>query len=180
MPTPFENRLPRQCLDVPDAPVDTSAILDKVKAARYEAMLMPLAALPDIGHAPHLALGPATVEIDHSGATHSAAGGNPYLIHLNRCRTRFKQSRPDRYKMTDADQQQVVEEARQEWNDMSPAELQCFQSMYDASVRRRRLGLIDDSAVPAAALYDPGIGIGTQASVINPVHFAQASQHSCA
>jgi hypothetical protein len=180
-PTPLENRLPVECLELPETPNVASAILDKVKAARHEAMLIPQAhvALHDVGHAQQLSL-TAVEHIDQHGdplALRSGVGLNPYLIHLNRCRRRAKESKPPGYVTTAADQAKVVEEARQEWNEMSPAELQCFQDMHDVGVRRRQGVVPQDLAVALAAptSYKPDIGIGTLSSAIDPAQFTEAN-----
>jgi hypothetical protein len=152
--------------------MESTAILAKCRAAHVDPLAAYPPALVDVG-APLLALGPAENRDDSRLAVGSGAGLNPYFLHLNRCRKRFKQSKPATYRLTADDQAAVVAEAQREWAVMPDAERQAFNDIYNARVNRRQHAPAD-VANTVVVPYTPALIGGTPECPIDPEHFRKA------
>ena len=123
----------------------------------------------------------ASVQMD-TISKRSGSGGSIYLVHLNRCRNRFKASIGGR-KMSVDEKRAIEQQAREEFGRLSGDELDAYQTLYARQVRQRQRGeratplgspastAIVATEVSNAPVFLPGFDSKSSALPIEPQRF---------
>ncbi len=177
VPTPLMDRVPESLWQPPGVPNEAAAILDRCQAVRHGGMPIPDDTRSVLDTPSLVAIeGAAHADASDNPAPRSGAGSNPYFIHLNMVRERVKRSGgllslPASSTAGPDEELTVTELARREWNDMSEGQRDAFNAIYKARVKRRRLGGMDELALPAAVKFSPGLCSSMPTAPLDVDHF---------